>query len=283
MAQEKNKETISLNKDIYKKEFLKYGLQLGLFDMGNMFSIEARLNEVDIVINEDLDEYGKIIYDKGTPTIQINVSRCLSDNKSLDEVIFHKLAHICNEIQRDIHVYGEHRIDRFKSDYLTYALGNDYIADPDLGMKMLDEVISEYTSRAMVYAKVVEADRCILEPSSYADPKFVFFKPNEVYEKMFNLVDNFSKTIFKHNDALYHLCCAAYNETLVDNIMCKYRDRNFGMKELYEILGGMGYVFKGLINKEKGIDPVGDEKAASRYVYAFNKINRVLESEGKEI
>ena len=231
-----------------KNEFVTLGSDLELFEREIAPSIEFRLADLEMVIDSSIEEDAIIDYENGgSPRITINVKRCNKHNEEyyLDKVIFHKLAHIVNEIQRELHVYKDKRIDRFKDLYSGYADGNETIKNPDRGFKILDEVISEYTSRAMVYRKYfMELDcRDIMEPTKYANPMNPVFDREENYNTYYLLANKFAQTIYRANDPMFRLCKDSFNHSLLENIFSHYQQRDNGYRELYEILGGMGNIF----------------------------------------
>ncbi|MBR4350926.1 MAG: hypothetical protein IKP98_01740 [Bacilli bacterium] len=229
-----------------KKEFITLGSELGLFDKNVVPQIEARLTDVDFIIDNHFGGDAATTYDKGTPTITVNTDWCCSNmlvNFNLDLVIFRELAKVANEIERELKVYKDTKIERFTKDYEWCFVLDESVDSPIKGLNLMGQVISEYTARAMIYRKYYKREN-IPNVTEYARPEnATFFDGYSEYSIFYRFINEFSRTIYRKEDPMFKLCKASFDHNLLDNIFTIYGQRGTdGNMELYKILGSIGYV-----------------------------------------
>ncbi len=229
-----------------KKEFIRLGSELGLFDINVVPQIETRLTEVDFIIDNHFGGDAVTTYDKGTPTITVNTDWCCSSmfvNYNLDLVIFRELAKVANEIERGLKVYKDTKIERFIRDYEWCFELDESVDSPIKGLNLMDQVISEYTARAMIYRKCFKRENTP-NVTEYARPEnSTFFEGFSEYSIFYRFINEFSRTIYRKDDPMFRLCKASFDHNLLDNIFTIYGQRgNDGYMDLYKILGSIGYV-----------------------------------------
>ena len=217
-------------------EYISLGLKTGLFNHDQESTIKSRLSkaEVRIVDKETLPKVSTISNSNGGRVIIINSNLC--GEKEADEEIYKIFSHMVNDVNRDLFVYSHSKFvelkERFRSDYIDKPL----LRYPEWGGILLDNAISEYSSKLMMNEKYG------LEGKELED----YSKNNE-----YVIANYFSKTLFSGKKPLYKLCKTAYNDIAVDTIYSKYSERENGLNDLYEILSYMGnialYYHKGIV------------------------------------
>ena len=217
-------------------EYIMLGLQIDLFDSNQVDTIKSRLSgvEVRVVDKETLPKVSTISNSNGEKIIIINSNLC--SMKEADEEIFKIFSQIINDVHRDLYVYGQSEFvllkKKFRSDYLDKPL----LRYPEWGGILLDNAISEYSSKLMTNKKYD------LDGKEIED----YTKTNE-----YVLANYFSKSLFSGKNSFLKLCKSAYNDVAVDTIYSKYSERENGLNDLYEILGYMGnvalYYHKGIV------------------------------------
>ena len=241
-----------------KKEFVKLGEELGLF---NDDKILSKISDANFEINNNYSGDAVTTYSKGAPIIIVNVERCCSDGteRNLDMAIFREFARIANEIQRVLNLYGDVKFARLVDEYENCSIGEKDVSSPKRGLSLIDEVISEYTARAMIYRKYKKREY-YPNPTLYARPENsvfykdvnpdspTFYKDSGRYSVYYRLTEKFSQSIrfpkVEKNDSMFGLCKASYDHNLLDNIFSTYEERkDDGRIALYKILGGMGHIY----------------------------------------
>lgn len=235
-----------------KQEYVELGKDLQFFRGDTISSTECRLRGIDFKIDNSIPGDARTSYDNGRASIIINTNECLSHTEKhyLDEVIFHEMSHVNNEIQRDFYVYSSKRIMSFKEEYKRFAT-DLLVRYPEWGFILLDEVIAQYTAQKMVERKY--------GGKPYEDYHFFITDLTKTrlalgtklsdYPEGYKFADAFAKTIYDGEDSLYRLCVDAYAYNLLDNIFFKFRSNPNLIEDYYKLLGYMGNIMLAIYDK----------------------------------
>lgn len=268
-------------------EYLILGREIGMFSDETIDNIYGRLNCVQIVEDNTIPGDAKATFENGSPVIIINRERCEKTGKEyfMDEVLFHELSHIANEVFRDFYVYQNSRIMSFYNKYSEYSENNDLTKYPFWGMILVDETICQYTAQKMVERKYGDVYTEKFVKTTLTEPEMVLSTELADYMEAYKFVDLFSKTVYKDENPIFRLCKDAFNDNLMDNINYRYKKRENGMKELYEILGYMGNIGLAYYSKYHNFNIENteinkDKKMVLKSMHTImNKTNEIIKKE----
>ena len=247
-------------------EYLRLGLETNILDRDNIDTLYSRISGTKIKVDNSITGDAVVKFENDGYTIYINEEKCKNKGEYfIDEVIFHELSHLVNEVHRDLFEYKYSRIKDFEKQKSYIADGNDLVRYPTWGMILIDESIAQYTAQLLVnrkYGGNIYPEYFYETPLT--DPKVYLKTIFADYPEAHKFADKFARTIYSGDSALFKLCKDSYRDTFIENMFIKYNFRENGMNDLYEILGYMGNIliadyaskghfsFKGSeINKDK--------------------------------
>lgn len=288
---------IDYNKKIekYILEYIKYGLELGLFNSTQASLFKTKLINLKVFIDSNLAGDAKV----QDNNLYIN-SSLFNNERKLSLVLFHEFSHTCNSIHKELFnknypnkfdIFKNYVENNFSSSVSSYSYGYNttYLQDINnpytyykFGLLLIDEVLCEYTSTLMVARKYNEKLSYKRYCRNYNTQEINYYSSFDYYGIGEELVDLLSKTLFLKNDEknIFGLCKSMFNQDFVSVLINQHAEFDDALILLYEEISLMGVLafceerYYGRYLDRISIDP-------NLIKYAYDKCKRIL-IEGKE-
>ena len=238
------------NKYVY--EYIRYGLDLGLFDLSMVDNIKNKLLNIEVKINNNIQADSAVV---SYNLLLINEKR-LKNDKITSLVLFHEFTHVLSSIYKYVdnknsilyklknkyvnkHFYYDVKSNNF---YEKSKLNpNNYF---NYGLAVMDEVLAESIATMMVNKKYnisvsKRRDRYFENHLINYECNFEYFGFEE------HIINLFAKTLDleEGQDNIFGLCKEIYNSDFIKNVIYQFLESN-NSKDLYKIICYMGILYK---------------------------------------
>lgn len=275
------------NISIKVNEYLRLGIQIGLFDNSNIDIVREKLKNISIVEDNSLTGDAEAIIEEDKKIIKINSQKCRNkEYYFMDEVLFHEFTHFINEIHNDLFNSLKSQIIAFKNKYSS-SLKNDELAQyPEWGGILLDEAISQKVAQTMVETKY---GKRIYErhpkKSKIFGEEMNYYSSFSDYPEFENIAEKFSKSCVG-SAGLLGLAKLSMSKRCIDSIFTTYSKQSNGGEKLYKSLAYMGniaiadYASKGHFILKNSENLRRKENVVKSYHLASKIIEDVLSRQG---